>query len=98
MYKPKYKISNKLLNRLSRISAAHDLIVNASLIPKWESELRRDAVIRSAHFSARIEGNPLTLDEVRALFDGKEVFAKSRDKQEVINYGKVLEFIDKEPN
>ncbi|CEG11837.1 conserved hypothetical protein [groundwater metagenome] len=97
MYNPKYEISNKLLNCLNRISAAHNLITNAPLIPKWESKLREDARIKSAHFSTRIEGNTLTLDEVRDLFDGKEVYAKPRDKQEVVNYRKVLEFVDGEP-
>ncbi|OQX22015.1 MAG: hypothetical protein BWK75_01875 [Candidatus Altiarchaeales archaeon A3] len=53
-------------------------------------------MIKSAHFSTHIEGNPLILDEVRDLFDGKDVYARPRDKQEVINYKKVLEFVDKE--
>ncbi len=98
MYNPKYKISNKLLNYLNRISAAHNLIANAPLVPKWEAKLRKEAMIKSAHFSTRIEGNSLTLDEVRKLFEGKEVCARPRDKQEVINYKKVLEFVDKEPD
>ena len=97
MLNPKYEISNKLLNHLNRISAAHNLIVNAPLIPKWESKLLMDAAVRSAHFSTRIEGNPLTLDEVRDLFEGKEVYAKTRDKQEVMNYRKVLSFVNGEP-
>ena len=97
MYKPKYQISNKVLRNLNRISAAHNLIVNAPLIPKWEAKLRKEAMIRSAHFSTSIEGNKLTLDEVKAVFEGKEVYARARDKQEVINYKKVLEFIGKEP-
>ncbi len=96
MYNPKYEISNKLLNCLNRISAAHNLITNAPLIPNWEAKLRKEGMIKSAHFSTRIEGNPLTLDEVRDLFDGKDVYARPRDKQEVINYKKVLEFVDKE--
>ena len=97
MFKPNYKISNKILKNLNRISAAHNLIINAPLIPKWETKLRKEAMIRSAHFSTAIEGNKLTLAEVKAIFEGKIVYAKSRDQQEVINYKKVLEFISKEP-
>lgn len=97
MYNPKYKISNKVLKNLNRISAAHNLIVNAPLIPKWEAKLRKEAMIRSAHFSTSIEGNKLTLEEVKAVFEGKEVYARPRDKQEVLNYKKVLEFINREP-
>ena len=97
MYKPKYRISNRILKNLNRISAAHNLIINAPLIPKWEAKLRKEAMIRSAHFSTSIEGNKLTLEEVKAIFEGKEVYARPRDKQEVLNYRKVLEFIDEEP-
>jgi len=97
LYTPKYGISNDILRNLNRTSAAHNLIVNAPLIPKWEARLKKEAMIRSAHFSTSIEGNKLTLDEVKAIFEGKKVYAKQRDKQEVINYKKVLEFIDKEP-
>ncbi len=97
MYKPKYKISNRILKNLNRVSAAHNLVVNAPLIPKWEAKLRKEAMIRSVHFSTSIEGNKLTLDEVKAVFEGKEIYARLRDKQEVLNYKKVLEFIDKEP-
>ncbi len=39
----------------------------------------------------------IKLEEVKAIFEGKEVYAKPRDKQEVLNYKKVLEFINKEP-
>jgi Fic family protein len=97
LYNPKYRISNKILKNLNRISAAHNLIVNAPLIPKWEARLKKEAKVRSAHFSTAIEGNKLTLGEVKAIFEGKKIYAKKRDKQEVINYKKVLEFVDKEP-
>jgi len=97
MYKPRYKISNKILKNLNRISAAQNLIINAPLIPRWEAKLSKEAMIRSAHFSTSIEGNKLTLEEVKDIFEGKEVYARPRDKQEVINYKKVLEFIGKEP-
>jgi len=95
MFNSKYTITNKILNNLNRISSVNTFILNASIIPKWEATLRREAIVRSTHSSTHIEGNQLNLEEVRDLLDGKEVEARPRDKQEVINYKKVLDYIDK---
>jgi Fic family protein len=53
------------------------------------------AIIRSAHSSTAIEGNPLTLKEVSDLAQGREVMARRKDQQEVLNY---FEALDKIPN
>ena len=50
-------------------------------------------VIRAAHASTAIEGNPLSLDEVSRLADGREIMAARRAKAEVLNYLRVLEHI-----
>lgn len=64
-------------------------------MPKWEVSLRRDALIRAAHASTAIEGNPLTLEEVSLLAQGRKVMATRKAEQEVLNYLKVLENIEK---
>lgn len=64
-------------------------------MPKWEISLRRDALIMAAHASTAIEGNPLTLEEVSQLAQGRKVTAKRKVQQEVMNYLKVLENIEK---
>jgi len=56
---------------------------------------RREAIIRSAHSSTAIEGNRLSLEQVSDLAQGREVMATRKDKQEVLNYLRVLENIDK---
>lgn len=94
MFEPKYTITNKILTNLNRISAAHNLIVNASLIPRWEAKLRKEALVRSVHFSTHIEGNLLTLPQVRGVLEGEDLYVRPRDKQEVINYEHVLTYID----
>jgi len=48
-----------------------------------------------AHHSTSIEGNPLTLEQVKKLLIGNEVAAWQKDKDEVLNYVGVLEYIDK---
>jgi len=91
MFNPNFKYTNKIVRLLTKISASREIILNSPLIPKWEVTLRREAIIRSAHSSTSIEGNRLSLDQVSDLAFGREVMATRKDKQEVLNYLKVLE-------
>lgn len=101
MFKPNFNYTNKIVKNLTLISEARAIILNSPLIPKWEVSLRRDALIRSAHSSTAIEGNPLSLDEVSALAAGRDIMVRRKDKQEVLNYLKALEkipeFSEKDP-
>ncbi|KZX15566.1 Fic family protein [Methanobrevibacter filiformis] len=93
MFKPNFKYTNKIVNNLTFIAESKAIIMNAPLVPKWEVSLRKDAILESAHFSTAIEGNTLTLDEVGDLADGKNVMARLKDKQEVLNYLNTLKKI-----
>lgn len=95
MFKPKFKYTNDIVRLLTKISAAREVILNSPLIPRWEVTLRRQAIIHSAHSSTSIEGNRLSLEQVSALAQGREVMATRKDKQEVLNYLNVLENIGK---
>ena len=95
MFIPNFKYTHKIVNNLVKISSAREIILNSYLIPKWEVSLRRDALIRAAHASTAIEGNPLTLEEVSQLARGRKIMATRKAKQEVLNYIKVLENIEK---
>ncbi|OIN96181.1 hypothetical protein AUJ66_07025 [Candidatus Desantisbacteria bacterium CG1_02_38_46] len=93
MFEPRFRYTNKIVQLLTKISAAREAILNSPLIPKWEVTLRREAIIRSAHSSTSIEGNRLSLEQVSDLAQGREVMATRKDKREVLNYLKVLENI-----
>ncbi len=95
MFQPNFKYTNKIVNLLSKISAAREVILNSPLIPKWEVTLRREAIIRSAHSSTHIEGNRLNLEQVSKLAQGRKITATRKDKQEVLNYLDVLRNINK---
>lgn len=95
MFRPNFKYTDKIVKDLTQIASARELILNSPFIPKWEVSLRREAIIRSAHSSTAIEGNRLSLEQVSDLADGREIMATRKDKQEVLNYLKVLESIDK---
>lgn len=94
-FKVKYRISNKILNNISLITVGREIIERSRLIPKWELNLRKDATIHNAHSSTSIEGNKLSLEQVKALSEKKNVAGSMKDKQEVINYLKALDSIPK---
>jgi len=95
IFKPKYTITDKILNNISKIIAGREVIEHSKLIPKWELKLKKEARIHNAHSSTSIEGNKLTLGQVKALSENKEIFATEKDKKEVINYLKALDLIPK---
>jgi len=95
MFKPNFQYTDKIVGELTQIAAARELVLNSPFIPKWEVSLRREAIIRSAHSSTAIEGNRLSLEQVSDLAQGREIMATRKDRQEVLNYLKVLQSIDK---
>ncbi|WP_158024190.1 Fic family protein [Methanosarcina horonobensis] len=94
MFQPIFKYTNKIVRLLARIQAAREVILNSHLIPAWERELQREALIKQTHHTTSIEGNQLTLEEVSLLIAGKDVLAGEKDKKEVQNYVDVLGYID----
>ncbi|HSX58514.1 MAG TPA: hypothetical protein VLE47_04595, partial [Candidatus Saccharimonadales bacterium] len=96
MLRPKFTITHEILNNVSKIEAAREVIENSPLVPAWEEKFRADAVVRAVHFGTHIEGNDLTLEEAQEVLEGKEITAPGRDIQEVLNYRAVVDFINKE--
>jgi len=90
-FNAKYSITDKILNNLTLIASAREIIEQSHLVPKWEAKLRRQALMRNTHSSTAIEGNKLTLEQVEALAGGKDVPATDKDKKEVLNYIEAME-------
>ena len=62
----------------------------------WIPVLQKDSRARNVHASTAIEGNPLTLEQVRALEEGRELTAASdRSQREVLNYFAGLRYVEK---
>ena len=87
MFKPKFTITFKILNNLTKTAAAKAVIDNAYI----KVALRRQALILNAHASTAIEGNPLSLEEVSELAKGRDIMATRKAKDKALNYLKVLE-------
>ncbi len=96
MFSPDFQRTDLLIEMISRIEAARAVVLRAPIAAHWESQLRHEALIRSAHHSTSIEGNPLSLEEVTDLLEGREVAAHPREKREVLNYVEVLNYIERE--
>jgi hypothetical protein len=67
-FKPKYTVTDKILNNLMDIASAQEVIERACLSPGLEAQLRRRALLRSAHASTALAGNKLSLKQVEALY------------------------------
>jgi Fic family protein len=96
MLRPKYTITNAILKQISAIEACREMINNAPLIPAWEKRFAQEAVARTVHFGTHLEGNALDLEEVKKVIEGEKILAHERDVQEVINYRRVMDFIDEQ--
>jgi len=98
MFAPSFSITNKILTSISKIEAAEEVIKHSPILPLWEKRFKEDAIIRSAYHGTHIEGNKLQINEAKDVLLGKDIIGRPRDIQEVINYRKVVEFIDLEAN
>lgn len=95
MFTPKFTISNQILKHIGTIEGAKEVIDYAVMVPAWESKFKKEAMERTVHFGTRIEGNELNFSQAQRVIEGKEVLARERDIQEVINYRNVVEYIDR---
>ncbi len=95
-YVPAFTITPALLAEVEQVAALRERIQNAVVDLAWIPALQKDTRSRNVHASTAIEGNPLTLEQVRALEEGRELSAPgTRPKREVINYFAGLRFVEK---
>lgn len=95
-YQPLFTITPALLARVESIAALREKILAATVQVPWIPALQKDTRLRNAHSSTAIEGNPLTLEQVRAVEEGHDLAGVAdRSKREVLNYFAGLRFIEK---
>lgn len=86
---PKFKITPEILELLAKIDANRFYFSSLKLTPSLKEKFRRLGVLKSSLFSARIEGNPLTLETYPKTGPEKK-------KLEVFNILKAVTFLDRE--
>ncbi|MBP9877088.1 MAG: Fic family protein [Alphaproteobacteria bacterium] len=78
------------------IEASRQLITDLPITAKMISSLRESAKIASTHHSTYIEGNGLSLAEVRTIIQDNSHFPnREKDEKEIRNYYQALDAIDK---
>ena len=96
-YEPQFTISPRLLSLVEVIAALRERILGAAVELSWIPALQKDTRTRNGHASTAIEGNPLTLEQVRALEEGRELVASDpRSTREVLNYFAGLRYVEKQ--
>ncbi len=95
-YVPQFTITPALLAEVEQAAALRERIVSAVVDLAWIPALQKDTRTRNVHASTAIEGNPLTLEQVRALEEGRELSAAgARPAREVVNYFAGLRYVEK---
>ncbi len=95
MYKPRFQYTTKMVKSLLSIERSKAIVEMLPLPIEFEKEMKEEAKFKSAHFSTRIEGNPLDYKEAQ------EAIRQCRDRkgadaqQEVRNYWNALTFMTK---
>ncbi len=84
---PKYELTPTISRLLSSIEASKQVIDSITIPIEVETNIRRASTLKSSLFSARIEGNNLTLDEITRNP------SNSQKKTEVFNILKAFTFI-----
>lgn len=89
MFKPKYQITDKLLDQVKQINKLVFELNQKRFPDVVLVELEKNAREISSFASTSIEGNPLPLTEVKKVLKSKPKFIRDSEK-EVINYNKAL--------
>lgn len=84
---PKYFLTPKITQLLQSIEVSKEVINSVEIPKELETNIRRKSTLKSSLFSARIEGNTLTLDDLPATS------SKSQKTQEVFNILKALNWV-----
>ncbi|MBP9128586.1 MAG: Fic family protein [Elusimicrobia bacterium] len=94
-YLPRFNTTPHLLKVLEEITSLNGRIEGATVGVRWVPALQKEIRERQTHGSTAIEGNPLTLAEVRVLAEGGDLpHAEPRAKQEILNYFAALRFVE----
>ena len=91
-YIPPFEISNEMLQKVSDIMEKIGKLDSYSNLDKTPY-LRKQTKINSVHSSIAIENNPLSLEQVKDVINGKLVIGEQKDIQEVKNAYKAYEML-----
>jgi Fic family protein len=97
IWQPRYTLTHSITKGLMEIESVRTSMEQTPLPLRLLTQLQHRARLRSTHFSTRIEGNRLSLDQAEKVLAGsKTVFhGRERDVMEVRNYWNALLKVEK---
>jgi len=95
-YKPRFQYNNELIKLLLYLEYCRGVVDSVVLPVNVSENLRHKARIKATHYSTAIEGNTLTLDQVKEVVRKKTY--KNETEQEVRNYWNALNFLSRARN
>ncbi len=94
MFDPVYSITPLIAKLLMQISELKQDIDLAPITPTMLAHLRATARMSTIHYSTKIEGNRLTLHQVKELIKEGGTVGRKRDENEVLGYCAALDEVD----
>lgn len=95
-YQPVFKVSDQVRRHLQDIERLRSTITSGHILPSIEASVRHRASVESVHSSTSIEGNPLDINQIRAVISSDRVLTKQEYAEiEVYNYKQALDYIDR---
>jgi len=92
MFNPRYTITSKILNNIKEITSLTTKL-NLKRYPKTILlKFEKMALEQSTYSSTSIEGNPLSLTEVKKILKNKPQHIRDTER-EVLNYNEALEYL-----
>ena len=91
--KPPFEITNAMIDHVAEIAELVGRLTSTNQLSS-NPTLRRTNRIRTIHGSLAIEQNTLTLEQVTAVLNGKQVLAPPKDIAEVKNAYEIYERLD----
>ncbi|AKM78973.1 MAG: Fic family protein [Candidatus Beckwithbacteria bacterium GW2011_GWB1_47_15] len=95
MFKPRYTITNRLLNQIKKITKLVADLNRQRLPDVVLATLEKNAREISSFASTNIEGNPLPLTEVKRILKNKPKFIRASER-EVLNYNQALKDLNRQ--
>lgn len=95
-YQPVFKVSDQVRRHLQDIERLRSTITSGHILPSVEASVCHRASVESVHSSTLIEGNPLDINQVRAVISSDRILTKQEYAEiEVYNYKQALDYIDR---
>lgn len=85
---PQYELTPEIITLISKINALQIFFSSINIPPPVKQKIERVSLLKSSLFSARIEGNPLRLDNLESTSDKQK-------KKEITNIIRAQKYINK---